>query len=706
MKGNASGFSPHPLSSPDMFVRFVKFWILISTLASVAGWTLSALGVLNRTGYLIFVAVVAVLVFLFRKSSLCSPLSPVQEFGKFRRRFRRFLPASFALLALLVFVSGLIYEPTNHTGLSYRLPRALQWLQHGHWVWIHTPNYRMNDRACGIEWLSAPLLLFLKSDRALFLLNFIPFLLMPGLIFSVWTRMGVRPRVAWNWMWLVPTGYCFLLQSGGIANDAFPTVYALAMMDFALRAREKNRGSRVEGRGGENHFGPWTSDLGLSLLSAALLVGAKASNLPLGLPWLLVLVPVLWRLLSRRSSNHATRNTQHVSRFSHALTWLAIFAVALLASFIPSAILNMHYLNGDWSGLSIEHEGMNMKNPLAGILGNAVLLVTNNFVPTFFPMAGWWNQHALSVFPGALVRLMNTNFEAGYEVLGEMPTEDNAGIGFGISVLMVISVVAGRFLTRNAERGTRNGKSGKRESGKGETADTQHATRNTLSQLSTLNSQLVLAAPWLALLAYCMKSGMVTPGRLITPYYPLLFPLLLAGAGQSQIVRRCWWRILAGGVVALAFAALIVNPSRPLWPAKTITAKLVARYPGQPKLARAQKVYEVYGHRADPMPEVRQWFPPGLKVIGFMGFADDLDISLWKPYGSRRVEPFLISDSPEAIRKLGIEYAVVSGLALHFDHVTIEEWLQKNAAELIESTTVTTTVSMGPQPWYFVRFKK
>ena len=72
----------------------------------------------------------------------------------------------------------------------------------------------MNDRACGIEWLTAPLLLFTRCDRALFLLNFIPFLLLPGLVFSVFRRLGVRARVAWHWMWLLPTGYIFLLQAG------------------------------------------------------------------------------------------------------------------------------------------------------------------------------------------------------------------------------------------------------------------------------------------------------------------------------------------------------------------------------------------------------------------------------------------------------------------------------------------------------------
>ncbi len=670
-----------------LFLRAVQFWILLSTLASVAGWTLSALGMLNRTGYVIFATIAIALAFVLRKSALFSSLPSVQDIRKLRRRCRRFLPSSFAVLAALVFVSGCFYAPTDHTGLSYRLPRVLQWLQHGSWFWIQTPNYRMNDRACGIEWLSAPFLLFLKSDRTLFLLNFVPFLLMPGLIFSMWTRLGVRPRVAWHWMWVVPTGYCFLLQAGGIANDAFPTVYALAMMDFALRARDKGRASRIEeGRVARlADFGPlvrrslgeggWTLDLGLSLLSAALLVGAKASNLPMGLPWLLVVAPLIPRLFSSCSPGDATRNTQHATRRLFVCFILAV--VAILISFIPTALLNIHYLH-DWSGLSIEHEGMNMKNPIAGILGNTVLLITNNFVPTFFPMAHWWNAHALSLFPGALVRLMDANFEHGYEMLGEMPTEDWAGIGFGISMLVLVSIVAGWFV-----RGTK-----------------PHVSRFTFHV-----SFFLLLAPWVSLLAYCMKTGMVTPARLITPYYPLLLPLLLIGAGQSHIVRRRWWNVLAGFVILLALAALVVTPPRPLWPSNTILAKAVAAHPNQPQLQRAQKVYEVYRQRADPLAGIRAHFPQDLKVIGFMGTDDDLDISLWKPYGSRQVQPFFFEDSPEHLRQLGIEYAVVSSLNLIDKHSTIEEWMQKTAAELVFTTNATMTVSQGPESWYLVRLK-
>lgn len=659
--------------TPRMFFRqAVKLWIIVSALASLAGWTLSALGKLSRTGYVVFAILAVALAWFGRRRMAPAPPVPVSgsTLKKLRRRFRRFLPAGFAVLATLVFISGLLYAPTDHTAMSYRLPRVLQWLSHGGWFWIHTPNYRMNDRTCGIEWLSAPLLLFTKSDRALFLLNFIPFLLLPGLIFSVWTRMGVRPRAAWNWMWLVPTGYCFLLQAGGAANDAFPAVYALAMMEFALRARDKA-------------VAFWTADLAFSILSAALLVGAKASNLPLGLPWLAVILPFVGEMWNRWE-NRNKDNPEYKSssrRFAvKGLGWVFFIYTAMGISVLPTGLLNYHYLH-DWSGLSIEHTGMDMRNPVAGVLGNAVLLFTNNFVPTFFPIASWWNQHALSHFPGALVRLMNANFEGGYNNLGEMPTEDWAGIGFGISVLVVVSVLAALRYRK------------------------KHSSNNPPIHQSAFWTRAVLIAPWISLLAYCAKTGMVTPARLIAPYYPLLLPALLIGAGQSQVVRRGWWKACAGAVLLLALAALMVTPPRPLWPWNQVLSRALASHPDQRQLLRARKVYEVYSQRSDPLAGMRQWFPQDLKVIGFMGTDDDLDISLWKPYGSRRVEPFLISDPPERIRKLGIEYAVVSGLNLDVYKTTIQDWLQKSGAELLDTTNATMTVSQGSEPWYFVRFK-
>jgi hypothetical protein len=476
-------------------------------------------------------------------------------------------------------------------------------------------------------------------------MNFLPYLLLPGLIYSVFTRLGVRPRVAWHWMWLFPLAYNFVLQAASIANDTFPTVYALAAVDFGLRAWKSRR----------------IGDLWHSGLAVALLTGAKASNLTLLLPWAIVIFPVL-PLLRR-----------------NLVVTALIVILAAVVSFLPNALINIHYLN-DWSGLSIERPGMSMKEPLVGIYGNAFLLLLGNFTPPLFPFAGWWNEHALSVLPHFLTAPMLANFEPGFLWLGELPTEDWCGIGFGVSVLLAVSVVGGWLMRRKT---------------------VLPPSKNELILGDYL--KIVLIAPWFSLLAFGIKSGMVTPGRLIAPYYPLLFPLLLIGAAQSQIVRRWWWQALAGASVLLALVVLVLVPDRPLWPAKTILAKLVAQHPDKPLLSRALDVYTVYSKRPDPLAEVRQLLPPGIRVIGYIGAEDDCDISLWLPLGSRKVEHFLYTDPPERFREAGVEYVVVGELNLKLRGLTFEEWRQKTGAELIASANATQKVSEGPQPWFVVR---
>ena len=630
------------------FVPLVRLWLLVCAFASAAGWTLSACGQLNRAGYGIAFIIFFIFLLVAPKELGLVPAGKSFCWKKFRRRFRRPLPLCFAALAILIFLGGALYPPSNYAGLNYRVARVLQWLAHGQWFWIHTPVFRMNNRACGIEWLTAPLLLFTKSDRTLFLLNFIPFLLLPGLIFSVFTRLGVRARVAWNWMWLLPAGYDFLLQAGSIANDTFPAVYALAAMDFAARAWASRR----------------AMDLWHSILAAALLTGAKASNLPLLLPWAILIFAVL-PLLRRKP-----------------VASLAVIFLAALVSFLPTAILNIHYC-GDWSGLNLERAGIAMKNPLVGVWGNALLLGFNNFLPPLCPFAGWWNQDALAILPHCITAPMQANFEEGFHLIGELPTEDLAGIGFGVSGLLLASSIAAR-LTKTIHVG---GKS---------------AWPTTV--IPREFSWFVLVAPWMALLAFGMKSGMVTPQRLIAPYYFLLVPLLLVGVAQSQIVRRRWWKILAGSALILSFVVLMVSPDRPLWPAKTILSKLHAAHPAQRQITRALGVYTVYSQRSDPLAGVRTLLPPGIKTVGFIGTEDDMDISLWRPFGSRRVEHFFLTDPPEKIREQ-VRYVVVGGFNLERHGTTLDAWRQQSGTELVATTNATLKITEGPQPWYVVQFK-
>ena len=635
------------------FLPLVKIWVWFSALATLAGWLLSASSQLNRVGYAAFTAVVVIVLWtrsrVKRDPQTSSAHSrPRFRWSKLRWRFSKALPLGFVLLSGLVLAGALLYPPTNHTGLTYRTPRVLNWLAEEHWYWIHSANYRMNNRACGFEWLTAPLLLFTKSDRLLFLFNFLPYLLLPGLIYSVFTRIGVRRRVAWHWMWLLPSGYSFLLQAGSIGNDTFPTVYALAAVDFGCRAWASRR----------------PSDLYLSMLSAALLTGAKASNLPLLLPWAILFFPLIG-ILARRF-----------------IPALGVGVLALMVSFVPTAALNLHYC-GDWSGLTLERAGMSMKDPLVGLWGNGFLFLLHNFVPPFFPHAGWWNNAALNILPQGLVRLMTANFELGFHQVSELPSEDWSGLGFGLSVLLVCSVL-GAWWHR-----LRSG---------------NNLPLQMPSGLPPLLRWLVLLAAWVALLAYCVKSGMVTGARLISPYYPLLLPLILIGSHQTRVVRSRWWKTAAILVILIAVPVMVVTPGRPLWPAKTILGYL-QKTSGSRLVDRALVVYTVYGERSDPLAKVRQLLPKDVQVVGFMADGDDMDISLWRPFGARRVKYILLGEDGESIRRRGIRFAVVGGAYLNASGVGLEDWLKRTGADLFATTSARLKVAEGIQPWYVVRFE-
>ena len=108
----------------------------------------------------------------------------------------------FFLLVLLALLSGSLQPDLDYDANAYRLPRVFHWLWFEQWHWIRTFDARMNISGCGFEWLSAPLILFTHTDRLLFFINWISYLLLPGLIFSAFIRLQVRPRVAW-WLSLI-----------------------------------------------------------------------------------------------------------------------------------------------------------------------------------------------------------------------------------------------------------------------------------------------------------------------------------------------------------------------------------------------------------------------------------------------------------------------------------------------------------------------
>ncbi len=534
----------------------------------------------------------------------------------------------------MAFLGGVLYAPTNYDALAYREPRVLHWLAANQWHWIHTIFDRVNDRSCGFEWVSAPFIAIFKTDRFLFLLNFISFLFLPGLIFSVFTRLGVRRRVAWHWMWIVPTGYGFILQAASIGNDLFGATFALAAVDFALRAKI-SRSPR---------------DFFISILAAAIMTSAKTSSLPLLLPWAIAILPSLKIILRR------------------PLATIAVCAIAIFASALPTMYLNEKFSH-DWSGAHLDNGNV----PHAAILktgANTILLTIENFAPPIFPMNGKWNSVVENHLPPKLRENLAQIIESpGCKFsLDQMQIEENAGLGFGVSVLLLASIFAAVFL-RN-----------------------KNFPRN-----ETIWLKCVRWSPLISLLAVLLASNITAIARALIPYYALLIPILLVCAGHERVVKKCWWRGATFFVFAITALLLIISPARPLFPVLTILDKM----PNAP--ARVREVYSVYRERNDAFAPAKEILPADLKVLGVTTF-DDPETSLWRPFGSRQIVHVCPQDTAADLKAENVEYILVRGEAFgKWFPESLDDWVKKMDAQIVQKISLNLRAAQGPADWYLVK---
>ena len=628
--------------------------------ASAAGWVLSAFHQLNRAGYgVVFLLLMAGGGRWWRRRSGAERAAIIQSFWRapqrLGRRCRRLLPALFFALASLALVGAVLHPIANGDALSQRIPRVLHWLAEGRWHWIDAVSPLQNTYPAQWEWMAAPLLLFTKSDRGLFVINFISFLLLPGLVFSVFRRLGVRPRVAWSWMWVLPTGYGYLLQAGGVYNDMLGAVLALAALDFALRAR-------ASGRVGE----AWLSVLAMAVLSAV-----KPTNLVLGLPWLIAFGPAM-RLLWQRP-----------------VGTVACLAVAILVSLVPTCFFNDHY-TGDWTGLKPSHPNIKRGPAAANLFCNSVILARENLLFPVFPAAGWWNREIPPRIPDWLHRALSHGAGQGRHEfrLTELAMEERTGVGFGVAWLLIASVVAGWRYRRQRQVPARQ-------------------PRRTGTQW------LLLLSPYVATAVFLGFIVMSTTARNLLPFYPLLLPVWLVGSGVSAVVRARWWRWSAAGVMLLAVVPLVLTPHRPLWPGLRVTQQLSARYPTNTLWQRLHTVQAAYARRWDALGPLRDWIPSEERVVGFMPLwtAGYCETSLWRPFGTRRVRAVQPTDTPEQIARKQVRYIVLSLLPSAMDRKVagqpfdewFPDWLQRVHGQMIGQTNLLMMAAHPPAPWAVVK---
>jgi hypothetical protein len=621
----------------------IKLWILVSAACVAAGWILSGLHELNSFGYAAFFAAAGLGFGLWVRRR--GGPGGWQWHGRgwmrrWRRRFSRLLPMIYALAVLVVIFGGAIYPPRNYDALTYRVPRILHWWTASGWHWIQTPNDRMNLSGTGFEWLMLPLFAVSHSDRLFFLINVAAFLLMPGLVYGVFAGLGVPRRAAWYWMWLLPMGLCYIMQAGSIGNDSYAVTYLLAAIWFGLRAVRTGR----------------VSDLWLAILSGALLTGVKGSNLPLPLAVGWAIWPALKLARLRPISS------------------LLVFVVAVAVSYVPTAWFNNVY-TGHWTGDPFNADKLQAQTPWVGIVGNSLQLAAQSLEPPFFPMAKPAQAWVWDHLPDGLHSFLGNGFPHFSLGFRELPQEEASGLGLGVTIVALLALF-------------------------GSVAAWRSKPRRAWPPAARRGLTIGLLA-WLSLLAYMVKLGSESTGRLLAAYYPLLLLPFLVHPSQAAWARKRWRHLLAACVGVTALVVLILSPARPLWPAHEILGWLSAKLPGNELFVRGQRVYDVYACRNDAFAGLRAQIPDSVSTIGVINDNDDMESSLWRPFGRRAVVDLV---DVEHAKPPNIEWVVVKNELVTNQFQSFEQWTRHAGGTLISSQMIVSKVHVGPEEWSLLRF--
>ncbi len=614
---------------------WLALWILFSAWSSLSGWCLSALGSLNLPGivfsYALFLGgVIVVRSHLWHEG---------RNWNVLHSRF--LLPRLWLALAVIACVGGILYSPNNYDYLSYRFPRVLYWSSQHAWGWIPTMEARINYSAPGFEWLMAPLFILFKTDRLFFLINIVSYLLLPGLVFSVFSNLGISRKISWWWMWVLPCGYCYILQAGSVGNDSFAAVYFLASLHYIFRARVSSS----------------VKNLALSCLAIALMTGAKASNLPLVLPWLTALFFYRATFLEKAKSP----------------LLVIVLLVAAMVSFLPMALLNI-YFAGDYSG-DLNNEGkMKLTNPVAGLVGNSLQLAADNFVPPLLPRPINWQP----LLPSSLKEMLLRDFPRLDLRSGELQIEEEAGLGLGI-VLFAALFIAEGFWARIA----------------GPSLVVRRDTR----------ALWIVGAGLIALLAYMFKMGSESTSRLLAAYYPLLIAgILVLASLDGRMVRHATFKWIGGLAMLSALPLVILSPARPLFPVQFVSGILSRWHVPEPIIERYNNVYTVYAARSDVFKDLVAAIPPGERAIGFLQFGNAPQAPLWRPFGTRMVVDVTPDESKDEIAGRGIYFVVVSQKALALRYgLTVADLTTKWSASLVIEKNLILTIQNGPETWYLLR---
>jgi hypothetical protein len=312
-------------------------------------------------------------------------------------------------------------------------------------------------------------------------------------------------------------------------------------------------------------------------------------------------------------------------------------------------------------------------SPFWGIIGNIFAVAVQNLLPPLFPLASRWN-HAMEKFIETDFGRHFQSFES-FGSLQRAPAEQNAGIGLGICLLVLTSIIAVRFY-----RGGR---------------ESVHPIG--------LTSKLLIIAPWFVLLVFMAKVGVNQTARYLASYYPLLFPSLLRLQGYGVLVRQLWWQKFALGVSVVSILLLISSRQRPLFPAQTLVAALQHKWPNNSSLMSLKNSLSYHDQYSGSFETIVKQIPSTERVIGYAEKFGYNETILRKPFGSRSVLRVLSGDPLPRIRGAGIHYIVVDPTALTKPVITLDEWNKPYGGKIIMQSEIRGAPDARPETIYLIR---
>jgi len=148
---------------------------------------------------------------------------------------------------------------------------------------------------------------------------------------------------------------------------------------------------------------------------------------------------------------------------------------------------------------------------------------------------------------------------------------------------------------------------------------------------------------------------------------------------------------------------LIVSPARPLFPVGALLKTIHTAAGRHPSLARVETVYSVYHERNDAFAPARATLPPDLKTLGLIAF-DTPEASLWRPFGSRRIQHICPGDTSGDLERRGIKYilAQTDGFEGWFG-CPLDDWVRRMNAQVVQIIPLQLRAATLATDWYLVK---